>query len=178
MDYLSKTPREPRVFLLVMKAGKFSDGEKMMRQMQEDFGPRINESTIVLFTHGDLLEYRIMEEYIDKIPGLKELIEECGGRYQVFSNTDISDRKQVRNLFELIEKIAFVRAELKARQLKRMEELVQQQQRELEELLQAQQQNLNVLIKKHKNQIEELLKREGKLQEEAPKSKSWIPFLK
>jgi len=95
-------------FLLVIKlASKFTEEERNTVQwIKDNYGEEASKNTIVLFTNGDELQYNEMtiEEYINKGESLQRLVEQCGGRYQVFKNRT-NDRSQVTELVEKIKKM-------------------------------------------------------------------------
>ncbi|XP_053198770.1 GTPase IMAP family member 7-like [Scomber japonicus] len=93
----------PHVFLLVMQVGRFTNEEKnSVEALQELFGPEANQYMIVLFTYGDKLRNKTIQEYVcGGNPNLRRVVQSCGNRFHVFDNT-ISDRNQV---VELIKKI-------------------------------------------------------------------------
>ncbi|KAL2092640.1 hypothetical protein ACEWY4_012438 [Coilia grayii] len=99
----------PHVFLLLLSLGRFTQEERETVEMiQETFGEQSKAYTMVGFTRGEILqeEGTSIETYIksshDK---LKELIEECGGRYHVFFNKDKNNQHQVSSLLEKIDKM-------------------------------------------------------------------------
>lgn len=80
----------PHVFLLVIAVGRFTKEEKnAVEALQELFSPRANKYMMVLFSHGDDLEYddTTIQQYIRKgKPELRKIIQQCGGRFHVFNN--------------------------------------------------------------------------------------------
>ncbi|XP_057176060.1 GTPase IMAP family member 9-like [Triplophysa rosa] len=59
---------------------------------------------MVLFTRGDDLKYKTIEEYLKNTRSpLQNLIEQCGYRYHVFINTETEDQTQVSALLEKID---------------------------------------------------------------------------
>ncbi|XP_050962585.1 GTPase IMAP family member 9 isoform X3 [Labeo rohita] len=148
----------PHVFLLLIPLGRFTPEEaKSVKIIQETFGENSLMYTMVLFTRGDGLKNKSIEQCLGK-PGsaLMNTIEACGNRYHVFNNNQTEDRTQV---FDLLEKIdAMVKAnggsfysckmfrkmerEKQAQQIKFLMETVEQLNREREELM-----------KKHKEEI-------------------------
>ncbi|KAI4800628.1 hypothetical protein KUCAC02_009555 [Chaenocephalus aceratus] len=60
--------------------------------------------SMVLFTHGDLLEDQTIEEFLKESEDLQELVARCNGQYHVFNNK-VKDHSQVR---ELPDKISYI----------------------------------------------------------------------
>ncbi len=59
--------------------------------------------SIILFTHGDLLEGESVEKLIEENCRLRDLVQKCGGRYHIFSNKDLNNREQVNDLLQKID---------------------------------------------------------------------------
>ncbi|XP_051992834.1 GTPase IMAP family member 9-like [Xyrauchen texanus] len=93
------------VFLLVIKLNKLITEEDMniVKWIEENFGEKASEHTLVLFTHGDELQEPI-EEYLSQHKSLKSVMKQCFGRYHVFNNKD-EDRSQVTELLKKIESL-------------------------------------------------------------------------
>uniref|UniRef100_A0A8C1LCY3 GTPase IMAP family member 8 n=1 Tax=Cyprinus carpio TaxID=7962 RepID=A0A8C1LCY3_CYPCA len=140
----------PHVFLLLIPLGRFTPEEaKSVKIIQETFGENSLMYTMVLFTRGDGLKNKTIEQCLGK-PGspLMNLIEACGNRYHVFNNNQTEDRTQVSDLLEKID--AMVEAnggsfysckifrqmerEKQEQQMKFLMERVEQLNREREEL--------------------------------------------
>ncbi|XP_033991981.1 GTPase IMAP family member 4-like [Trematomus bernacchii] len=95
----------PHVFLVVIKLGRFTDEERQsVKKIQEIFGEEADRYSMVLFTHGDLLEDQTIEESLKESEELQELVARCNGQYHVFNNEE-KDRSQVRELLDKIRKI-------------------------------------------------------------------------
>ncbi|XP_031417919.1 GTPase IMAP family member 7-like [Clupea harengus] len=94
----------PHAFLLVIRLdARFTEEERnAVKLIQENFGEGALKYTIVLLTHGDVLEGKPVEDILCKSPFFKFLTECCGGRYHVFNNQS-KDSTQVRDLKEKIE---------------------------------------------------------------------------
>ncbi|XP_036000649.1 GTPase IMAP family member 8-like [Fundulus heteroclitus] len=97
----------PHVFLLVLQIGRFTaEEEDTLKLVKRVFGKASEKFTIVLFTKGDSLDHHSLsvEKYIEKgADPIKNLIENCGGRYHVLNNYDKQSKPQ--QVSELIEKI-------------------------------------------------------------------------
>ncbi|KAI7796670.1 GTPase IMAP family member 7-like [Triplophysa rosa] len=96
----------PHVFIIVLSLGhRFTEEEATtVKIIQETFGKMSFMYTMVLFTRGDNLKKKTIEECLGK-PGtpLRNVLEECGNRYHVFNNTETEDRTQVSDLLEKID---------------------------------------------------------------------------
>ncbi|XP_055773737.1 uncharacterized protein LOC129851312 isoform X2 [Salvelinus fontinalis] len=92
----------PHVFLLVIRLCNWCTEEekKTVKWMNENFAEEALKYTIVLFTGGDQLEGKPVEEYLmDNSDSLK-LLSMCGGRHHVFNNKEKNDLTQVTELLE------------------------------------------------------------------------------
>ncbi|XP_062297046.1 GTPase IMAP family member 9-like [Scomber scombrus] len=143
----------PHVFLVVIRLGRYTEEEmKTVQKIQEIFGQAADRYSMVLFTHGDLLEDSTIEEFLDESSDLQELVSRCNGQYHVFNNK-LKDRTQVTDLLQKIRNIIqknggshytnqmFQEAERaveeeKQRILKEKEEQIRREQEELERKIQ------------------------------------------
>ncbi|KAK6290951.1 hypothetical protein J4Q44_G00386480 [Coregonus suidteri] len=94
----------PHVFLVVLQLGRFTEEEqKTVEMIQKFFGGEASKYTMVLFTHGDLLDDDdvTIEDFLLENPGLESLLSQCNGGYHVFKNND-KNRSQVTELLEKI----------------------------------------------------------------------------
>ncbi|KAI4795348.1 hypothetical protein KUCAC02_031475 [Chaenocephalus aceratus] len=95
----------PHVFLVVIKLDRFTDEEtQSVQKIQELFGEDADRYSMVLFTHGDLLQGEPIEEFIEESEELQELVARCNWEYHVFNN-NLKDRSQVRGLLNKIRNI-------------------------------------------------------------------------
>ncbi|XP_062286015.1 GTPase IMAP family member 8-like, partial [Scomber scombrus] len=95
----------PHAFLVVLQLGRFTEEEKeTVRLIQETFGEDASKYTMVLFTHGDRLKKKTIEEFLSKSKDLNDIIQKCYGRYHVFNNNN-SDPPQVHQLLDKIQKM-------------------------------------------------------------------------
>ncbi|XP_071758068.2 uncharacterized protein LOC139913832 [Centroberyx gerrardi] len=99
----------PHAFLLVVPLGRYTDDEnRAVGEMSQIFGEgAVREHTVVLFTRGDDLEGRGLEEYLGETApaGLKALIDRCGGRYHALNNKDPGNLEQVRQLLMKVDEM-------------------------------------------------------------------------
>uniref|UniRef100_A0A3Q3EXY8 AIG1-type G domain-containing protein n=1 Tax=Labrus bergylta TaxID=56723 RepID=A0A3Q3EXY8_9LABR len=79
----------PHIFLIIIKLGRLTEEEK---------------KTMVLFTHGDQLSGKPIEEFLKKSKDLQELVAKCNDQYHVFDN-NLSDSSQTRELLNKIRNI-------------------------------------------------------------------------
>ncbi|XP_072234463.1 uncharacterized protein [Leuresthes tenuis] len=91
----------PCVYLLVMHVSRFTDGERdILTKLEQAFGSRVKEQTIILFTRGDelLRAGMSLESFLDKCePNLKDIVDECDRRCVLFENSS-SRSDQVETL--------------------------------------------------------------------------------
>lgn len=94
----------PHVFLLVVQIGRFTEEQQnAVKRIQDIFGEAAVRHTMVLFTCGDKLKKKSIEEFIQEADArLKQLIETCGNRYHVFNNENTYDREQVKLLMDKV----------------------------------------------------------------------------
>ncbi|MBN3315925.1 GIMA7 GTPase, partial [Atractosteus spatula] len=95
----------PHVFLVVINSENFTEDDKQtVTLIQEIFGERASDYTMVLFTHGDKLMGRSSEDFIER-NDVAELLEQCHNRYHVFDNRDLKTRSQVKEMLQKIKRI-------------------------------------------------------------------------
>ncbi|XP_056277505.1 GTPase IMAP family member 9-like [Pseudoliparis swirei] len=92
----------PHVFLIVVQLGRHTEEEKnAVLKIQEVFGEEADRHSMVLFTHGDRLKGKPVEEFLKDSGDLKELVDKCNGNYHVFNN-EATDQSQVGELLDKI----------------------------------------------------------------------------
>ncbi|XP_041723144.1 uncharacterized protein LOC121553826 isoform X2 [Coregonus clupeaformis] len=94
----------PHVFLLVIRLCNWCTEEEKntVKWMKENFGEEALKYTMVLFTGGDQLEGKPVEEYLMDNSDPLKLLSMCGGRHHVFYNKDKNELTQVTELLEKI----------------------------------------------------------------------------
>ena len=97
----------PHVFLLVISLTRFTSEERnAVKWIEDNFGQKAAQFTIVLFTGGDKLKKhnQTLEDFVKKNEELRALVNRCGNRSHVFNNEE-RDETQVRELLEKIEEM-------------------------------------------------------------------------
>uniref|UniRef100_A0A3B3XR97 AIG1-type G domain-containing protein n=1 Tax=Poecilia mexicana TaxID=48701 RepID=A0A3B3XR97_9TELE len=100
-------PPGPHAVLLVIPLAINID-ESYLRVVQQHmslFREEIWKHTLVLFTYGDWLGVKTVEERIESDEGLQWIVNKCENRYHVLNNKDHSDKTQVKELLEKIEEM-------------------------------------------------------------------------
>ncbi|RVE76735.1 hypothetical protein OJAV_G00011870 [Oryzias javanicus] len=179
----------PHVFLVVIAIGRFTQEEKLtVQKIQQIFGQAADQYSMVLFTHGDLLDGSI-EEFLSESPELQELVRRCNGQYHVFNNKLQDKKPQVRELLQKVRTIVqknggshytnqmFQEAERAVREekqriLKEKEEQIRKEKEEMEKEIEARYQRqveqemaeLKAALDQGKIDREEMKKEREKLQ--------------
>ncbi|KAJ8406847.1 hypothetical protein AAFF_G00297630, partial [Aldrovandia affinis] len=97
----------PHAFLILIPVGEFTDVEKRVPgELEQVFGEGALRHALVLLTCGDYLMGKGGEEYLaQEDPGLREVVEQCGGRYHILNNRQPQDREQVKTLMDKLERM-------------------------------------------------------------------------
>lgn len=96
----------PHVFLVVIRLGRFTIEEmQTVQKIQEMFGEEADKYSMVLFTGGDQLDERTIEEFLEESIELQALISRCYHRYHVFNNKLKDKEENLSQVTELLEKI-------------------------------------------------------------------------
>ncbi|KAF4097118.1 GTPase IMAP family member 8-like isoform X2 [Onychostoma macrolepis] len=151
----------PHVFIIVLNLGqRFTQEEKTsVKIIQETFGENSLKYTMVLFTRGDDLKNKTIEQFLGK-PGsaLNQLIESCGNRYHVFNN-ETEDRTQVTDLLQKIDNMVKENGEsyYSCKMFREMERHIQEQQKtilmeKLEQVIREREELMN----KHEEEKEKM----------------------
>ncbi|XP_030284935.1 uncharacterized protein LOC115588455 isoform X1 [Sparus aurata] len=102
---LTLLPSGPHAILLLVPVCVFTEMEaRVPAELQLVFGEEVLDHTLVLLTCGDYLMGKTVEEYLqEEHPGLRQIIEQCGGRYHVINNRKPGNREQVCELLEKVD---------------------------------------------------------------------------
>ncbi|XP_036066969.1 GTPase IMAP family member 8-like [Oryzias melastigma] len=100
-------PPGPHAVLLVIVLGTAvnSTYQRSVQDHMSLFGDDVWKHTIILFTRGDWLGVKTVEERIESDEGLKWLVNKCENRYHVLNNLEPNNREQVKVLLEKIEEM-------------------------------------------------------------------------
>lgn len=95
----------PHVFVYVIPLGRMTQEDQDTQALIEDmFGPRVWDYTIVLFTHGDRLEGKTINDIITESDDtLRNFIRKCSGGFHVFNNKNQEEQTQVVHFMEKIQ---------------------------------------------------------------------------
>ncbi|XP_026109552.1 GTPase IMAP family member 8-like [Carassius auratus] len=172
----------PHVFLLLIPLGRFTPEEaKSVKIIQETFGEISLMYTMVLFTRGDFLKNKTIEQCLGKSgPPLMKLIEACGNRYHVFSNNQTEDRTQVTDLLQKIDDMlrenggSFysckmfreMEREKQEQQMKILMDRVREREEEMKKLEEEKERMKMMMEEERQNQDKERKRREEELKRE------------
>ncbi|KAK7933350.1 hypothetical protein WMY93_004246 [Mugilogobius chulae] len=122
----------PHAFLIVIQMTRFTEEEQGTVSMIKDFfGKDSAKFIVVVLTRGDDLGDKTVERYIGEDSLLRNVIEDCGGRYVVFNNKNPENRDQVKELVQKIDKMKVQEQRLESQMFveRRYKELKEKQER-------------------------------------------------
>lgn len=94
----------PHAFVIVVRVGRISAADiKMFELLPKLFGSDASKYIMVLFTHGDELRGRSMDNLIWSNRCVSELVSMCGGRFCVFDNIKSGNGRQVREFLRRVD---------------------------------------------------------------------------
>ncbi|XP_075941383.1 GTPase IMAP family member 7-like [Anarhichas minor] len=95
----------PHVFVLALPVGRMTQEDQDTNKLIEAmFGPRVWDYTIVLFTHGDRLGGKTINDVItESDDNLRNFIRKCSGGFHVFNNKTPEDQNQVTSFVAKIQ---------------------------------------------------------------------------
>ncbi|RXN19201.1 interferon-induced very large GTPase 1-like protein [Labeo rohita] len=173
----------PHVFIIVLNLGqRFTQEEAAsVKIIQETFGEKSLMFTMVLFTRGDFLKNKTIEQYLGK-PGspLMNLIETCGNRFHVFDNNQTGDQTQVTDLLEKIDNMVKANGgsfysckmfrqmerEKQEQQMKILMDRVREREEEMKKLKEEKERMKMMMEEERQNQDKERKRREEELKRE------------
>ncbi|XP_054615214.1 GTPase IMAP family member 7-like [Dunckerocampus dactyliophorus] len=96
----------PHVILVTLQPGRFTQEEKDgLEWIKATFGPRALRFTMVLFTWGDQLRGKRVEDCLEENDELSAYVSSCHGGFHVFDNSTTQCSPQVEHLLTKIDKI-------------------------------------------------------------------------
>ncbi|KAM7012001.1 uncharacterized protein LKV04_022495 [Tautogolabrus adspersus] len=107
---VSKCPPGPHVFLLVIPIDTSfcAEQRRTVEEHMKLLGEQVWRYTMVLFTCGDFLGEKTIEQHIEtEGDALRWLVEKCRNRYHVFINKKSSDTSQVTHLLKKIDEMVW-----------------------------------------------------------------------
>ncbi|XP_061594004.1 GTPase IMAP family member 8-like isoform X2 [Cololabis saira] len=108
--HASKCLPGPNVFLIVIPIDSAFSGElrATVEEQMKLLGDRAWQFTMLLFTYGDFLGVKTIEQHIESEgEALKWVVERCENRYHVFNNKDKGNSSQVSQLLEKIDEMVW-----------------------------------------------------------------------
>ncbi|XP_059206982.1 GTPase IMAP family member 8-like [Centropristis striata] len=96
----------PHAFMIVVRIGRITKADVTLFQLVPKLlGSDAAKYAMVLFTHGDGLKKKSIEELINTNKHVSDLVTLCGGRFCVLDNNQRGNRQQVRELLGKIDKM-------------------------------------------------------------------------
>ncbi|KAK7480040.1 hypothetical protein BaRGS_00028677, partial [Batillaria attramentaria] len=99
----------PHAILYVVQVGRYLDQEYgAYRHLKALFDEGITKYIIVLFTHGDRLQFgQTVEDALRQSPNkeLSQVLDECNNRHVIFNNNANDPRPQVEKLMEMVRQL-------------------------------------------------------------------------
>ncbi|XP_046719816.1 GTPase IMAP family member 5-like isoform X1 [Silurus meridionalis] len=94
----------PHAFLIIIQLGRFTEQErKVMDELVKMWGSNMNPYCMVLFTYGDKLKNKTIDQFVKEDKNLLKLIGKCSGQYHVFNNAETENKAQVSDLLKKID---------------------------------------------------------------------------
>lgn len=133
--------------LLLIPVNQFTEMEgRIPAALKEMFGDKVLDHTLVLLTCADYLMRMSVQDYVQKEQaGLRQLIEDCGGRYHAINNRQWQNREQVRQLLDKVDNMVKQNGMFhrKTAQDREMERGVEEKKQELMEFYKTQRENVS-----------------------------------
>ncbi|XP_030206973.1 GTPase IMAP family member 9 [Gadus morhua] len=102
---VEKSVPGPHAILLVISLkARFTEEERSaVEWIKTHFGSDSSMYIIILFTHGDMLGGKTVEQFVRESTDLQRVLNNCGGRYFSLINGPGSEPKQVQKLLHKVE---------------------------------------------------------------------------
>ncbi|XP_030592291.1 GTPase IMAP family member 9 [Archocentrus centrarchus] len=96
----------PHVFLVTLQPGRFTHEEReAFEWIKARFGPEMTRFTMVLFTCGDQLKGKRIEDFLEESRELSEFVGGCHGGYHVFDNNGQGKPSECSQVEQLLQKV-------------------------------------------------------------------------
>lgn len=96
----------PHALIFVVKLDRLSEADcALLEQLPKLFGSDASKYSMVLFTHGDKLKKKSVEDLMQSNSHISKLVSLCANRYCVFDNEKRENKLQVRNLLDKIDEM-------------------------------------------------------------------------
>ena len=104
---VEKSVPGPHAILLVISLkARFTEEERSaVEWIKTNFGSDSSMYIIILFTHGDMLGGKGVDQFVSESKHLKRVLNNCGGRYFSLINGPGSDPKQVQMLLHKVDEM-------------------------------------------------------------------------
>uniref|UniRef100_A0AAY5EUR0 AIG1-type G domain-containing protein n=1 Tax=Electrophorus electricus TaxID=8005 RepID=A0AAY5EUR0_ELEEL len=95
----------PHAFLLVVQPGRFTQEDRQAVEIfLKIFGEGARNYSVVLFTHGDKLGKKNIQEFVSECPDLVRVLKQINNQHHVFNN----ESKEATQVDELLKKISLM----------------------------------------------------------------------
>ncbi|XP_068574943.1 GTPase IMAP family member 7-like [Cebidichthys violaceus] len=99
----------PHAFLVTLQLGRFTQEERdALEWIKATFGPGATRFTLALFTGGDRLRGKRIEDFLGESGELSEFVASCRAGYHIFDNSDRDETaecsQQVAHLLKKVDK--------------------------------------------------------------------------
>lgn len=106
LNSIKKADPGPHAFIIVVRIGRITEANiKLFEMLPIVFGKGALKYTMIIFTHGDQLKGRSINNLIIEDHRMSKLVSMCENRYCVFDNTKTTNREQVRHLLMKIDRM-------------------------------------------------------------------------
>ncbi|XP_035510879.1 GTPase IMAP family member 7-like [Morone saxatilis] len=97
----------PHAFLVTLQPGRFTQEERdALEWIKATFGPGAARFTVLLFTWGDQLQGKRIEDFLEESDELSEFVRSCHGGYHVFDNSEqVKTAESPQQVVQLLKKI-------------------------------------------------------------------------
>lgn len=96
----------PHALIFVVKLDRLSEADcALLERLPKLFGSDASKYSMVLFTHGDKLKKKSVEDLMQSNSHVSKLVSLCANRYCVFDNEKRENKLQVRSLLDKIDEM-------------------------------------------------------------------------